>query len=141
MDLEEERKEDNNNDGEDKIDNDEVDDDIDDDIDDVSEPESVHSESDNEDSLVRVFVCNDAGPKPVSPPPTIETKKLKVPTTAVNYKDPQMKKLYEKMKRKAHALHDYIQTNRLEWLQHRSVYNQLLASCYDRFKILFLLAM
>jgi len=45
-----------------------------------------------------------------------------------------MEKAYEKMKRKAHALHDFIQTNRLEWLQHRSVYNQMLMSCYDRFK-------
>jgi len=28
----------------------------------------------------------------------------------------------------------FIQSNRLEWLQHRSIYNQVLTACYDRFK-------
>jgi len=86
-DRQEDHEGDHENEGEEEIDDDEGEDDIEDVH---SKPESVDSNSDNGASMVRVFVCNDDGLKLVLPPPlppTLEAKKLKVPTIVVHYKD------------------------------------------------------
>mmetsp|Transcript_7895 Transcript_7895/g.17136 ORF Transcript_7895/g.17136 Transcript_7895/m.17136 type:complete len:131 (-) Transcript_7895:471-863(-) len=69
------------------------------------------------------------------PPPILEVKKMRVPGTLVNYNDAGKAKLaHQQMTRKAKLIYEYISTNRLGWLQHRTIYNQVLTTLHKRFK-------
>lgn len=86
---------------------------------------------------VRTFVLSDAGPKPVLPPPPscIDAKSIKVVSTTVNFSDPKgIKRSYARLQKKAMAMSTYITSNRTEWMQHRTQYNQIVNSVYSRFK-------
>mmetsp|Transcript_26115 Transcript_26115/g.60038 ORF Transcript_26115/g.60038 Transcript_26115/m.60038 type:complete len:158 (-) Transcript_26115:891-1364(-) len=84
------------------------------------------------------FLCPltlDQNPSP--PPPMLNAKKLKMLTAAVDFKNPpKVKKMFNGIKNKADLFCDYIKSSRLEWLQHRVNYNQVLTVLHDWFRSL-----
>ena len=104
------------------------------DEDDEEEEDEVHDEV---PVTSGIFMCTSAGAKPIlpPPPPVVEAKKLKIPTSVVNFTDAKAgKRAHDRMRQKAVALKNAYDVGRSDWMHHRSLYNQVLSSLFDRFK-------